>query len=119
MDISFPASATILSNAVPVKHQGVSASLVNTVINYSIAIGLGVAGTVEAQVSDNGTHILKGYRAALYTSVGLAGLGFGLAVLYAACTGQPIRTKVQTNLPQKNGHDIRRQFDIRRGLLEA
>lgn len=43
MDISFPASATILSNAVPPKQQGVSASLVNTVVNYSIAIGLGIA----------------------------------------------------------------------------
>jgi MFS family permease len=88
MDISFPAAATILSNTVPVNHQGVSASLVNTVINYSIAIGLGIAGTVEAQVSPQGTRLLDGYRAALYTSVGLAGLGFGIAVVYAACTNR-------------------------------
>ncbi|KAL4918950.1 hypothetical protein BDW62DRAFT_180175 [Aspergillus aurantiobrunneus] len=51
MDISFPASATILSDAVSIKHQRASVSLVNTVINYSIAIGLGIAGTVEAQES--------------------------------------------------------------------
>ncbi|EEP75430.1 hypothetical protein UREG_00276 [Uncinocarpus reesii 1704] len=85
MDISFPASATILSNTVRVEHQGVSASLVNTVINYSIAIGLGIAGTVEAQVNPAGNRTLQGYRAALYTSVGLAGLGFGVAVVYATC----------------------------------
>lgn len=85
MDISFPASATILSDAVPVKHQGVSASLVNTVVNYSIVIGLGIAGTVEVQVSDGGSRVLEGYMAALYTSVGLAGLGFGIAVAYTAC----------------------------------
>lgn len=83
MDISFPASATILSDAVPAKHQGVSASLVNTVINYSIAIGLGIAGTVEAQVNHNGNQVLEGYRAALYTAVGLASVGCGIAVAYA------------------------------------
>lgn len=83
MDISFPASATILSDAVPAKYQGVSASLVNTVINYSIAIGLGIAGTVDAQVNHDGEHVLEGYRAALYTSVGLASVGCGIAVGYA------------------------------------
>ncbi|KAJ5936012.1 major facilitator super multidrug transporter mdr3 [Penicillium verhagenii] len=86
MDISFPASATILSNAVPPKHQGMSASLVNTVVNYSIAIGLGIAGTVEAQVQKQGGGVLAGYRAALWTSVGLAGTGFTVAVLYALTT---------------------------------
>ena len=83
MDISFPASATILSDAVPAKDQGVSASLVNTVINYSIAIGFGISGTVEAQVDYDGEHVLEGYRAALYTSVGLASVGCGVAVAYA------------------------------------
>ncbi|GFF95378.1 hypothetical protein CNMCM8927_008448 [Aspergillus lentulus] len=86
MDISFPASTTILSDAVPVKHQGASASLVNTVINYSIAIGLGIAGTVEAEVSHHGVDLLKGYRAALWTSVGLSALAFGIALVYAVCT---------------------------------
>jgi MFS family permease len=95
MDISFPASATILSNAVPPKHQGVSASLVNTVVNYSIAIGLGIAGTVEIQVQKLHGDILTGYRAALWTSVGLAGMGFTIAVLYALTTecAVPSRTK--------------------------
>ncbi|KAH1730469.1 hypothetical protein KXX25_007113 [Aspergillus fumigatus] len=88
MDISFPASTTILSDAVPVKHQGASASLVNTVINYSIAIGLGIAGTVEAEVSHQGVNQLRGYRAALWSSVGLAALAFGIALVYAVRTFQ-------------------------------
>ncbi|KAL2822741.1 major facilitator superfamily domain-containing protein [Aspergillus cavernicola] len=71
MDISFSASATTLSDAVPIKHEGASASLVNTVINYLIAIGLGIAGTVEAEVSHDGEDLLTEYRAALWTSVGL------------------------------------------------
>lgn len=85
MDVSFPASTLFLSDVVPVKHQGVSASLVNIVVNYSIAIGLGLAGTVEVEVSLNGAHILEGYRAAQYTSVGLAGLGLGISIVLAAC----------------------------------
>ncbi|KAL4746053.1 hypothetical protein BDW72DRAFT_210785 [Aspergillus terricola var. indicus] len=92
MDISFPASTTILSDAVPVKHQGASASLVNTVINYSIAIGLGIAGTVEAEVSHHGVNQLRGYRAALWSSVGLAALAFGIALVYAVCTFQEQRS---------------------------
>jgi MFS family permease len=84
MDISFPASASILSDAVPIKYQGVSASLVNTVVNYSIAIGLGIAGTVEAQVNKDGNHVLEGYRAAMYTAVGLSGLGLVISVIYGA-----------------------------------
>ncbi|KAL5338425.1 major facilitator superfamily domain-containing protein [Aspergillus crustosus] len=89
MDISFPASATILSDAVSVKHQGVSASLVNTVINYAMAIGLGVAGTVEAEVVHSGGSLLQGYRSALWTSVGLSALAFGVAFVYALCTECP------------------------------
>ncbi|KAL4998225.1 major facilitator superfamily domain-containing protein [Aspergillus recurvatus] len=86
MDISFPASATTLSDAVPIKHQGASASLINTVINYSIAIGLGVAGTVEAEVVNGRDDRLTGYRAALWTSVGLSALAFSIALVYVACT---------------------------------
>jgi hypothetical protein len=56
---------------------------VNTVINYSIAIGLGTAGTVEAQVNYDGNQLLEGYRAALHTSVGLTSVGCGIAVAYA------------------------------------
>lgn len=98
MDISFPASATILSDAVPFKHQGAIASLVNTAINYSIAIGLGIAGTVEAEVSHNGQHILKGYQAALWTSVGLAAAAFGTALVYSACTSN----EQQSSLKRSN-----------------
>ncbi|KAF2447319.1 putative MFS multidrug transporter [Karstenula rhodostoma CBS 690.94] len=83
MDISFPASTIFLSDSVSIENQGISASLVNTVINYSIAIGLGIAGTVESQVV-KGTSMearLQGYRSAEWTSVGLAGLGICVALL--------------------------------------
>jgi hypothetical protein len=44
MDISFPASTLILSNSMPKEHQGLAASIVATFVNYSISIGLGIAG---------------------------------------------------------------------------
>ncbi|KAI1420062.1 major facilitator superfamily transporter [Xylaria sp. FL1777] len=80
MDMSFPAATLILSNAVKREHQGVGASLVNTVVNYSISLGVGFAGTVEVQV--NHGDKLAGYRGALYFGTGLAGLGFGICILF-------------------------------------
>jgi MFS family permease len=85
MDMSFPAATLILSNAVSREHQGVAASLINTVVNYSISLGLGFAGTVEVHVTKgDGTFddTLHGYRGALYTGIGLAGLGIFLSFLF-------------------------------------
>ncbi|ODQ63778.1 hypothetical protein NADFUDRAFT_71964 [Nadsonia fulvescens var. elongata DSM 6958] len=45
-------------------HQGLAASLGNTVINYSISIGLGFAGTIESQVNEEGADIPKAFRGA-------------------------------------------------------
>ncbi|KAI1393135.1 MFS general substrate transporter [Hypoxylon trugodes] len=87
MDMSFPAATLILSNAVHRKHQGIGASLVNTVVNYSISLGLGFAGTVETQVNKGGTtqeDILKGYRGAYYMGIGLAGLGVAVCLAFVA-----------------------------------
>lgn len=67
--MSFPAATLILSNAVAKEHQGIAASLVNTVVNYSISLALGFAGTVEANVNNGGYTMeekLKGYRGAWY-----------------------------------------------------
>ncbi|PZD38946.1 MelB, Na+melibiose symporter transporter [Pyrenophora tritici-repentis] len=49
MDMSFPAATLIMSNAVAKRHQGMAASLVNTVVNYSISIG--VATTIALNVT--------------------------------------------------------------------
>lgn len=82
--MSFPAATIILSEALPKEHQGLAASLVNTVINYSISIGLGIAGTVQSQISPGTTEqeILKGCRSAFYVGIGLSGLGILVATLF-------------------------------------
>ncbi|KAI0841600.1 MFS general substrate transporter [Hypoxylon sp. FL0890] len=67
MDLSFPAATLMLSDLVSSEHQGIAASLVTTVVNYSGALALGVAGTVELRVNGGGEdpeHILRGYRGA-------------------------------------------------------
>lgn len=78
-DMSFPSGVIVLSNHMPPEQQGIAASLVNTVVNYSISIGLGIAGTVETQVNKGGHNLLAGYRGAWYVGIGLDGLGLFLA----------------------------------------
>ncbi|EFY94569.1 major facilitator superfamily transporter [Metarhizium robertsii ARSEF 23] len=82
MDMSFPAATIVLSRAMPRRHQGLAASLVNTFVNYSISIGLGFAGTVDSQVSDGGKNVLRGYRGAFYMGIGLSSLGVVVALIF-------------------------------------
>lgn len=92
MDMSFPAGTLILSDAMPRRHQGIAASLVSTVVNYSISIALGFAGTVDVNVNNGGLtklDVIKGYRGALYMAIGLAGLGV------AICLAFLVKTKIQ------------------------
>lgn len=90
MDISFPAATVMISNLVAKEHQGIAASLVATVVYYSQSIGLGIAGTVEVYVRDG--DVLKGFRAALYSGVGLSGLGILVAFTYAACSSSSLHS---------------------------
>ena len=82
MDMSFPASTVILSDSMPKEHQGLAASLVNTVVNYSISIGLGIGGTVEVNVNRGNRDLLRGYRGAWYTGAGLSGMGILFALYF-------------------------------------
>jgi MFS family permease len=85
MDMSFPSATIIVSDSMKKEHQGVAASLVNTIVNYSISLGLGFAGTIEVNVNHGGRtpeDLLRGYRGALYFGVGMAGLGLGVALTF-------------------------------------
>ena len=85
MDMSFPAATLILSNSVSRKHQGIAASLVNTIVNYSISLSLGFAGTIESHVNNGGKtpeDILHGFRGALYMGIGLSGFGILLSLTF-------------------------------------
>lgn len=82
MDMSFPAGTILLSASLPREHQGVAGSLMGTVVNYSIAIGLGIAGTVEYYTTKHGATEEEGIRNAMYTGMGLAGFAIIICVLF-------------------------------------
>lgn len=85
------AANIMISNIMPPRHQGVGASLVNTVLNYSISIGLGLAGLVEMRINPDGTKLLQGYRAAWYLGIGMGAMG--MAVASAAVIAQRFEQK--------------------------
>jgi MFS family permease len=82
MDMSFPAATLIMSNYFPPQQQGVAGSLISTVVNYSISLGLGLASTVEVQVNNHGLHPLAGIRGGWFMGVGLGGLGVLICIAF-------------------------------------
>ncbi|OAQ98268.1 hypothetical protein LLEC1_08092, partial [Akanthomyces lecanii] len=104
MLVSMVAATIVLSRAMPRKHQGLAASLVNTFVNYSISIGLGFAGTVESNVNDGGLDVLRGFRGALYMSVGLAALGVILALLF--CLAEHHRSAVSEKMERESADKL-------------
>lgn len=82
MDMSFPSATILLSNNTPSHNQGLASSLVNTAVNYSISLGLGIAGTVLRNVNPTGMDILAGYRGAWYFGIGLDVLAVVIALYF-------------------------------------
>lgn len=89
MDMSFPAATLVLSDAVRREHQGVAASLVATVVNYSISLGVGLAGTVDVHTTTNPggagatrADLYRGYKNALWLAVGLAAAGLVVSLVF-------------------------------------
>ncbi|KAH8553911.1 hypothetical protein BGW37DRAFT_236858 [Umbelopsis sp. PMI_123] len=80
VDLSFPAATILMSNHTPQRQQGMASSLVNGTINYAIAIGLGMAGTIDSLTNDKGTNPLAGYRHAWYFAIGLSGLAIFISI---------------------------------------
>jgi MFS family permease len=95
MDISFPAASLVVSNTMPIHQQGVAASMVSTAINWSVSLGLGIAGTVESELLKRGRSSLEGYRGALYVGMGLSGAGVLIALLFCRVPAATAPTNVQ------------------------
>jgi hypothetical protein len=80
MDLSFPTATLLMSNLLPHGQQGIAASTIAATVNYSMCLGLGVAGTVEAQVKHG--DLVKGFRGGWYTAIGMSGCGVFLAIVH-------------------------------------
>jgi MFS family permease len=81
MNWSYPAGSVIMSNAVPRESQGVAASLISTMVNYSISLGLGMAGSIERYVGDRDGPLVA-WRSALWFGVALDVLGLIISALF-------------------------------------
>ncbi|WWD00461.1 hypothetical protein V866_007376 [Kwoniella sp. B9012] len=85
-DLSFSTGQLIVSNSVEHEYQGIAAGIVSMITNYSLSIGLGLAGTIERYVkgpeNESPEDILKGYRAAFWLATGLAGLAVIVVALF-------------------------------------
>lgn len=109
MDMSFPSTIAIVSQSLPAEHQGTASALVNVVVNYSISMGLGIAGTIIKHTGGTedvsgagqpGPHgqsglfpggdekktmtLLRGFRAAWDFGIGLDVLGVVIAAAFVA-----------------------------------
>lgn len=85
MDTSLPADIMLFASVTPLQYQGMGASIVMTIVNYSISLGLGFAGTIEININHGGhtqEDLLYGYRGALWFSIGLTGLGTVLSLVF-------------------------------------
>jgi hypothetical protein len=92
MNLSFPAGTILLSSSMPREYQGKAASLVGTVVNYSIASGLGLAGSVERNINSSGGSPLKGYRGALDLALGFSGAGVLISIYFVWSMKRAVRS---------------------------
>jgi len=81
-DFNFTAAQIIATNSVKKSQQGVAGSLIWLLQLYGASIGLGFAGTVEANVNYGGKDVLRGYRGALYLAAGLAAAALVIDVFW-------------------------------------
>jgi hypothetical protein len=81
-DFIFTAAQIIATNSVRRHEQGIAGSLVSLLQLYGASIGLGFAGTVEAQTNAKGTKSVQGYRGALYLAIGLAAAALALDIIF-------------------------------------
>jgi len=81
-DFIFTAAQIIATNSVKRHEQGIAGSLVTLLQLYGASIGLGFAGTVEANTNMNGADVLKGYRCALYLAIGLGVAALAIDIVF-------------------------------------
>ena len=110
MNLSYPAANMLLSSSLPKEKQGIAASLVSTLVNYSISLGLGFGGTIDrytiehaarktgwtpeqgtpAPISIWTPEIVKvrivGLRASWWFAVALGALGMFIAATFVLIT---------------------------------
>jgi len=113
MDMNFTGAMIILSDSIPREHQGMVFSLVNMVLNYSVSIGLGVAGTVAVYNVPNETD-LNFYRYAWYTGLGFSGIGILITLIWICV----VKSKHHPPSPATRTASVKKEveFDLEEGI---
>jgi MFS family permease len=119
MNLSYPAANILLSSSLPKEKQGIAASLVSTMVNYSISCGLGLAGSIDrysiesearrrgidpgtnpVRLSDTSQTVqeirLVGLRNAYWFATGLGGLGMLVAGIFVVVVERRKRIRIET-----------------------
>lgn len=115
MNLSYPAATMLLSSALPKDKQGIAASLVSTMVNYSISCGLGFAGSIDRYlierearkrgIQGNPAPIermdpetqeirLVGLRGAYWFATALGAFGMAIAVTFIVVSWRPPKTRI-------------------------
>lgn len=124
MNLSYPAANILMSSALPKEKQGIAASLVSTMVNYSISCGLGFAGSIDrytieheakkrglyhgepAPLSDRSPEImalrLVGLRAAYWFAVALGALGMFVAFIFIIVVERRKKAQKEATPPAGN-----------------
>ncbi|PWY66011.1 MFS general substrate transporter [Aspergillus heteromorphus CBS 117.55] len=79
-DLSFASSGILITNVVLPEEQGAAGSFLSTVVQYAIALGLGIAATVEAHVNEGGKDVIMGFRGPYWLGIGFAAVGLLVVV---------------------------------------
>lgn len=105
MDMSFPAAVIRLSAGYPDHQQGLAGSLVAVSVNYSLFLGLALAGTVEYYTTRNlpksYESTVVGLRNAFRMGMGLAGFGVVLAIVFVGAQLREKKRKEKESPAQK------------------
>ncbi|KAG7662002.1 uncharacterized protein J8A68_004502 [[Candida] subhashii] len=109
MDMSFPAACIVLSTAFPTQQQGIAGSLVSTFVNYSVSIGLGLAGAVEYYTTKGMEPSLEtdihGMRNAFHMGTGLAGLGVLVSAAFMVIQLMNRKRFIESQMYEEKGND--------------
>lgn len=119
-DLNWTAAAVLLSDLLPPQLQGLAGSLISALVNYSQAVIVGLAGTVEELIlSQNPGDILRAHRACLWLAFGLsAAASFISFVMFLAHYLSGKRVKLMKNKSSMESIEAREDKEIRTFQLE-
>jgi MFS family permease len=136
MDMSFPAATVTISNSLPPDQQGIAGSLVATVVNYSMSLGLGFASTALRYVNgpdsqsasastttpENTTNPSLSstptpYRPAFIVSIALGALGTLLCLVFVTRDLLHLRATRRTKQAQQQPRKVQPQHVLSRRQL--